>query len=177
MKQGHLLAQVFSTCGCGGFGALLGIHRPLWNSLPTFLSCIIVIMSLLLSPLCSPPIRFCLRPSLSLPLFSFLKSLNSPTSSSLRGPGHRTYRKRVGPKSQGILREGVWPALLPFPFPLFQNFHYHSNLLLRGLLHFPPLPTGKQGPPWILLRGFKDWDPRCLVGASSLFPLPCQVQG
>lgn len=115
--HGQLMAQVFRAYGCGGLRALLGAHRPLQNPYPPFLP-----VSLCLCPFyCHPSITFCHCLHCPCPPLSFLKSLNSPTSPSLMGPGARTHGEGFGPKSQGILRKGVGQHLSPSPSLCFKT--------------------------------------------------------
>lgn len=143
---------------------------------PTHLSCLCHCACVLF--IVTLPSLFAIVPHCSCPPLSFLKSLNSPSSPSLMGPGARTHGEGVGPKSQGILRKGVGQHLSPSPSLCFKTsitiaILYSGAFPCISLLH----PQGSRAAQWIFLQGFKDWDPRCLGGSSWFLALSCQVQG
>lgn len=152
--------QVFRAHGCGGLRALLGTHRPLQNPLPIFPSCVIVPVSFLLSPLCSPfitvsafvPLRPCpfLFSKVShfphLPLLDGVRSQNpwGKSRASLREFLEKRFGQHLSHSPSLCFKTSITIAIL-----------YSGAFPFISLLH----PQGSRDPSGFSFRGSKTGTP------------------
>lgn len=159
--HGQLMAQVFRDMAVEALGLCWVPIDPFRN--PTHLSCLCHCACVLF--IVTLPSLFAIVPHCPCPPLSFLKSLNSPSSPSLMGPGARTHGEGVGPKSQGILRKGVGQHLSPSPSLCFKTsitiaILYSGAFPCISLLH----PQGSRAASGFSFRGSKTGTPGAWEG-------------